>query len=135
MDFEGILMMKVQEKSGTTSSGNEWTRAKFIINLKRGGSFVFDVLGASKIEELDEKVGKNCVLHIGVNAKTYNGNWYTETTYFGGRVVEDDKATTGQANNAPATEVPEAPAAPAPTPEHTPAAEPAPEGPIDDLPF
>lgn len=132
MDFEGILMMKVQEKSGTTSSGNEWKRAKFIINLKRGGSFVFDVLGASKIEELDEKVGKNCVLHIGVNAKTYNGNWYTETTYFGGHVVEDDKATTGQANNAPATDTPEAPA-PAQGQEST--NEPAPEGSIDNLPF
>ena len=135
MDFEGILMMKVQEKSGTTSSGNEWKRAKFIINLKRGGSFVFDVLGASKIEELDEKVGKNCVLHIGLNAKMFNGNWYTETTYFGGHVVEDAKANTEQDDDAPVPEPTPATEAPSPTPEPVPTNKPAPEGSIDNLPF
>lgn len=125
-------MMKVQEKSGTSSNGNEWKRAKYIINLKRGGSFLFDAVGANKIEELDEKVGKNCVLHIGLNAKTFNGNWYNETTYFGGHVVEDKKDEKAETTAEAATDALEAPA---PTPEPEPTNEPAPEGPIDDLPF
>lgn len=140
MDIQGILISKLAEVNGISkNTGEPWKRATYYMKLAGSDTFVFDTLDGKKgnIAELDSWIGKKVVLHIGVQMELYNGKYFNRKTYFGGHIVEDDKATTGQANDAPAPEptpATEAPA-PAPTPEPVPMAGPAPEGENNGLPF
>ena len=106
--------------SGTSKSGNDWTRATAIIEKVEGNytdTYPLLVFG-DKIQEAQALVGTAVDVKFNVQAREYNGRWYID---LGLRFI-----------SAAATE--------RPAPKQTPAPKPAPapnekDDPDDDLPF
>ena len=106
--------------SGTSKSGNDWTRATAIIEKVEGNytdTYPLLVFG-DKIQEAQALVGTAVDVKFNVQSREYNGRWYTD---LGLRFI-----------SAAATERPAPKQAPAPAPKPEPAKEDDPDG---DLPF
>ena len=111
MDIEGIIV-KVAESCGIDSqSGEPWKKASYILNIN-GGSIVFDVMDGrdGRIAKVDALIGKNCCMHLNINAQMYKGRYYNSITSWGGHEIK----TEAQASETAATVAPAIPEAPAP---------------------
>ena len=104
--------------SGTSKSGNAWTRATAVIE-KVEGNYTDTypmVLFGDKIQEAEPLVGKAVDVKFNIQAREFNGRWYADVNLRYINKVQEEKAA----------------AAPAPQPEPAPEQEDDPDG---DLPF
>ena len=93
MDIEGIIVNKVAESSGIgANSGEPWKKASYILNIN-GGSIVFDVMDGrdGRIAKVDALIGKNCCMHMNMNAQMYKGRYYNSITSWGGHEIRQKR--------------------------------------------
>ena len=109
--------------SGTSKSGNDWTKATAIIEKVEGNytdTYPLLVFG-DKIQEAQALIGAAVDVKFNVQARQYNGRWYTD---LGLRFI-----------SAAVTERPALQPKPAPAQAPAPQPEPEKDDPDGDLPF
>lgn len=106
--------------SGTSQTGNAWTKATVIVEHKDGDytdSYPMTAFGPEKVQMVQDLVGKPVDVKFDIRARQYNGRWYADVNL-------------RYANALPEQEQPRTKPAPKPAP--APAVE---EDPDHDLPF
>lgn len=136
MDFLAKVIQKFPIESGTSRSGNPWSKQSWLVQTfdQYPRTVKVDAMGRA-IENVNMEEGKTYRLSIDVESREFNGRWYTDVKVF--RAVEEAEpnysngpsaqsqqafggAPAGQAFGAPATPpfgpatgMPEPPTAPA----------------------
>ena len=122
-EIKNVTVSEVRDvTSGTSRSGNDWTKATAVIEKVEGNytdTYPLLVFG-DKIQEAQALIGAAVDVKFNVQARQYNGRWYTD---LGLRFIS------AAVTERPALQPKPAPA-PAPQPQH--AQEDDPDG---DLPF
>lgn len=107
--------------SGTSKSGNDWTKATVIIEHKDGDytdTYPMTVFGDDKVKRAQDLVGKPADVKFDIRGREYNGRWYADVNLRYINSAQEEKEA--------------AAAAPAPKPAPAPAEE---DDPDEDLPF
>ena len=135
MELSGRIIVVLEAKSGTSSkTGNPWMMQEYVIEVP--GQYprhcAFTVFGEDRIKQLNIQNGEDLTVQFDIDAREWNGRWFTDIRAFDVRQVDPNAAPAPQAapilnNIAPAVEA--NPAAPFP-PQQESAGESA-----DDLPF
>lgn len=105
--------------SGTSKSGNDWTKATVIIEHKDGDytdTYPMTVFGSDKVQRAEDLVGETVDVKFDIRGREYNGRWYADVNLRYINKVQEEKAAA-----APALQ-------PAPAPEQE-------DDPDGDLPF
>ena len=134
MELQGKVIAALPERSGTSARG-EWKAQDFVIEHQEGQyprHMVFTVWGADRLQRFNIQIGQTVLVAFDIDAREWNGRWFTDIRAFDVRQVDPNAAPASQAapilnNIAPAVEA--NPAAPFP-PQQESAGESA-----DDLPF
>lgn len=74
--ISGTIVQALPVRSGTSKSGNNWSRASYIIEHEHGQyprRMVFDVKDA-RIQELNLQVGETVTLHLNVSCREFPEN-------------------------------------------------------------
>lgn len=74
--ISGTIVQALPVRSGTSKSGNNWSRASYIIEHEHGQyprRMVFDVKDA-RIQELNLQVGETVTLHLNIDMREYPEN-------------------------------------------------------------
>lgn len=106
--------------SGTSQTGNAWTKATVIVEHKDGDytdSYPMTAFGPEKVQMVQDLVGKPVDVKFDIRGRQYNGRWFADVNI-------------RYANALPEQEQPRTKPAPKPAP--APAVE---EDPDHDLPF
>ena len=66
--------------SGTSKSGNSWTKATAIVEIREGAytDTVPMLVFGDKIQQADDLKGKDVDVKFSVQGREYNGRWYTD---------------------------------------------------------
>ena len=134
MELQGKVIAALPERSGVSARG-EWKSQEFVIEYQEGQyprHLVFTVFGADRLQRFNIQIGQTVLVAFDIDAREWNGRWFTDIRAFDVRQVDPNAAPAPQAapilnNIAPAVEA--NPAAPFP-PQQESAGESA-----DDLPF
>ena len=136
MQIQGNIVKVFEPRSGTSSSGKQWSSLDFVVEVpgQYARRIALNIFGEERIKALAPKEGEvNVVVDFDIDAHEYQGRWFNNIRAFDVRQV--DPATVGAAQ---AGIVPGAVfgAAPAPQPAAPQPTAPAPEAdPVNDLPF
>ncbi len=127
MELTGKIIHALEPKSGTSQrTGNPWKMQEFVLETleQYPRKLFFNVFGEDRLREMNIKVGEILTVSFDIDAREYNGRWYTDIRAW--RVQREGQQPAQQAQAA----------APAPQPEPIPAPTEAPmEEDSDDLPF
>ena len=134
LEIEGKISLKLPVQSGQSARGL-WERQDFVLEYQDGNfpaSVCFTAWGSDKVKDLSQfQVGDAVKVAFNVRGREYNGKWYNDLRVW--RITPAGQAAPASAgapaydNASPAP----APAAPMPSLDDIPAAEPD----DDDLPF
>lgn len=135
MEFEGIVVQKLPETSGTSARGSEWFRQDVVFEMVTQSPYPRKVCVKffNKRDEVARLVeGAAYIVSFDIDSREYNGRWYTDISAW--RVQPKEVA-----HAAAAAEPQVAAPAPAPMDIPMPTQEPAVSEsvamPVDDLPF
>jgi hypothetical protein len=67
--------------SGTSQTGNAWTKATVIVEHKDGDytdSYPMTAFGPEKVQMVQDLVGKPVDVKFDIRARQYNGRWYAD---------------------------------------------------------
>ena len=135
MELQGKVIAALPERSGTSARG-EWKAQDFVIEHQEGQyprHMVFTVWGADRLQRFNIQIGQTVLVAFDIDAREWNGRWFTDIRAFDVRQVDPNAAPAPQAaapvmqNAAPAADANTA----APFPPQQEAAGEA----TDDLPF
>ena len=136
MELQGKVIAALPERSGVSARG-EWKSQEFVIEYQENQyprHMAFSVFGADRLQRFNIQVGQTVLVAFDIDAREWNGRWFTDIRAFDVRQVDPNAAAAPvaqaapiQANAAPAVEA--NPAAPFP-PQQESAGDSA-----DDLPF
>lgn len=107
MEFEGQLVQKLGERSGESQNGH-WRIAQFLLRevTMYPKNLVVDVRDDSygKIEQFEEKVGKNVKIEFEINASVYTKDgqerWFNNVRAYRIKDMAEEAATAAQAQSA-----------------------------------
>lgn len=87
MEIEGILLKKMNERSGTSSkTGMEWRNAEYLMEVP--GMFPKHILfkvsngTVNRFANFDAFIGKSVVVSFDIEAHEYNGRWFNDVNAF-----------------------------------------------------
>ena len=106
--------------SGTSQTGNAWTKATVIVEHKDGDytdSYPMTAFGPEKVQMVQDLVGKPVDVKFDIRGRQYNGRWFADVNLRYANAIQEQEQ--------PRTK-------PAPKPAPAPAVE---EDPDHDLPF
>ena len=94
--------------SGTSKSGNDWTKATVIIEHKDGDytdTYPMTVFGSDKVQRAEDLVGETVDVKFDIRGREYNGRWYADVNLRYINKVHEEKAAAAPApQQAPAPE-------------------------------
>lgn len=107
MEFVGQLVQKLGERSGESQNGH-WRIAQFLLRevTMYPKNLVVDVRDDSygKIEQFEEKVGKNVKIEFEINASVYTKDgqerWFNNVRAYRIKDMAEEAATAAQAQSA-----------------------------------
>lgn len=81
MQIQGNIVKVFEPRSGTSSSGKQWSSLDFVVEMP--GQYtrrvVLNIFGEERIKALAPKVGEvNVVVDFDIDAHEYNGRFYNE---------------------------------------------------------
>jgi len=79
MELTGKII-ETKTKSGTSKAGKEWKSKQVIIEYADGmytQNAAFELFGEENIEKYPCRKGQTVTVYFNINAREYNGNWYT----------------------------------------------------------
>jgi len=81
MEITGRIVRILEEKSGTSkSTGKRWVTQEYILETieARPRKICFGVLGEERIKSMNIQMGESLVVSIEIEAREYQGRWFTE---------------------------------------------------------
>ena len=129
MEIVGKIIQVLEPRRGTSSrTGSEWICGQYVLETEDQypKKVFFEVFGDDRIKQFNIQMGERLEVSIDIDAREYNGRWYTEARAW--KAEEAQGANASAANPVPpmAQQAPiEAPVPPAPGA----------AGASDDLPF
>lgn len=107
MEFVGQLVQKLGERSGESQNGH-WRIAQFLLRevTMYPKNLVVDVRDDSygKIEQFEEKVGRNVKIEFDINASVYTKDgqdrWFNNVRAYRIKDIEEEAAKEAQAQSA-----------------------------------
>lgn len=140
MELQGKVIAALPERSGVSQRG-EWKSQEFVIQYQEGQyprHLCFNVFGAERLQRFNIQVGQYVLVAFDIDAREWNGRWFTDVRAYDVRQVDPNAAPT--TNPFPATS-----AAPStsmvdtadsnPSVDFSPSEKSSAEGDSDDLPF
>ena len=99
MEITGKLIQKLPVKSGVSSSGNNWSKAEFVIEtIEQYPRKVCANLWGDRARALDQfQEGALITVSFDLESREFNGNWYTDV-----KAWKVEAATPAAAAGAPA---------------------------------
>jgi len=99
MEITGKLIQKLPVKSGVSSSGNNWSKAEFVIEtIEQYPKKVCANLWGDRARALDQfQEGALITVSFDLESREFNGNWYTDV-----KAWKVEPATPAAATGAPA---------------------------------
>ncbi len=99
MEITGKLIQKLPVKSGVSSSGNNWSKAEFVIEtIEQYPRKVCANLWGDRARALDQfQEGALITVSFDLESREFNGNWYTDV-----KAWKVEPATLAAATGAPA---------------------------------
>ena len=80
-EIKNVTVSEVRDvTSGTSRSGNDWTKATVIVEQRDGNyinTFPMLVFG-DRIASVQDLVGKAADIKFSIQGREYNGHWYTD---------------------------------------------------------
>lgn len=135
MEFEGKVIQKLPETSGTSARG-EWFRQDVVFEVQAQSPFPRKVCVKffNKRDEVARLVeGASYIVSFDIESREYNGRWYTDINAW--RIQTKEMAQAPQPQQAAPAPQPAAPSYSAPMPTAEPAMPAAATAEVDDLPF
>ena len=129
MEITGKIIAALEPRGGVSQrTGNSWKTQEFVIETHEQypRKCVFNVFGEDRLREFNIQVGEELTVSFDIDAREFNGRWYTDVNVYMVRPVD---AAAPAAAAAPSAQQPSFQPAPAPqfgAPE---------EDNSDDLPF
>lgn len=137
MEIEGKIIVKLPLQSGTSRTGNAWSKQEYVLETIEAypRKVKFDFFG-DKANQFPLEVGDTVRVSFDIESREFNGRWYTDIRAWKAEKVDPNAPQ----QQAPAQAMPAgAPAGPAPTGPDAPAVSEADylqqNGSNDDLPF
>ena len=98
MEITGKLIQKLPVKSGVSSSGNNWSKAEFVIEtIEQYPRKVCANLWGERARALDQfQEGALITVSFDLESREFNGNWYTDV-----KAWKVEAATPGAVSGAP----------------------------------
>lgn len=135
MEIEGKIIVKLPLQSGTSRTGNAWSKQEYVLETQEAypRKVHFDFFG-DKANQYPLEVGDFVRLSFDIDSHEWNGKWFTSI-----RGWKAEKIDPNALQQAPAQAMPAAgpaPTGPAPTgPDAPPTEDFMESAPTDDLPF
>ena len=136
MEIEGKIIVKLPLQSGTSRTGNAWSKQEYVLETQEAypKKVKFDFFG-DRANQYPLEVGDFVRVSYDIESREFNGRWYTDIRGWKAEKV-DPNAPKQQAPAQASPAVASEPAGPAPTGPDAPPAQDFMEGaPNDDLPF
>jgi len=131
MEVTGKIIKKLPVQSGTSKSGNPWSKQEYVLETQEAyPKKIFFSFFGDRANQYPLEEGQNVNLSFDIDSHEYNGRWFTNINGWKAEVLPEGATAAPQAATPQAAP---AAAAPAATP-FDPVA-PAPASPSDDLPF
>lgn len=124
MEIEGKIIVKLPLQSGTSKTGNQWSKQEYVLETQEAypKKVHFDFFG-EKANQYPLEVGDFVRLSFDIDSHEWNGKWFTSIRGWKAEKIDPNAAQQAPVQAAPASM---APAGPAPT-------GPAPTGPADNI--
>ena len=99
MEITGKLIQKLPVQSGVSTSGNNWSKAEFVIEtVEQYPKKVCANLWGDRAKALDQfQIGSLITVSFDLESREYNGRWYTDV-----KAWRVDAATPAAVAGAPA---------------------------------
>lgn len=80
MDITGKIIAVLEERSGTSKTGNNWKCGQYVLETldKYPQRMSFEVFGEDKISSMNIQVGETLTVWFDVDAREYNGKWFNQ---------------------------------------------------------
>jgi len=79
-EVKGVLVQKLEVKSGVSAAGKAWQSQDFVIQVQEGqysNHVVINAYGEAKVQMLEGlQVGREVTCFVNLSAKEYQGKWY-----------------------------------------------------------
>ena len=74
----GVIEQVLAPTSGTSSSGNAWTKQTFVLKTveQYPKHCAFTVFGAEKLAKFNIQQGETVTVYLDIDAHEYQGKWY-----------------------------------------------------------
>ncbi len=121
MEIEGKIIVKLPLQSGTSKTGNQWSKQEYVLETMEAypKKVKFDFFG-DRANQYPLEVGDTVRVSFDIESREFNGRWYTDIRGWKAEKIDPNAVQQAPAQAMPASAP--APASPAP-------AGPAPTGP------
>lgn len=140
MELQGKVIAALPERSGVSQRG-EWKSQEFVIQYQEGQyprHLCFNVFGAERLQRFNIQVGQYVLVAFDIDAREWNGRWFTDVRAYDVRQVDPNAAPTTNpfpaTSAAPSTSIVDT-ADSNPSVDFSPSEKSSAEGDSDDLPF
>ena len=97
MELQGKVIAALPARSGTSARG-EWKSQEFVIEYQNGQyprHLCFSVFGADRLERFNIQVGQTVNVAFDIDAREWNGRWFTDVRAFDVRLVDPNAVAAG----------------------------------------
>lgn len=98
MELQGKVIAALPERSGVSARG-EWKSQEFVIEYQEGQyprHLVFTVFGADRLQRFNIQIGQTVLVAFDIDAREWNGRWFTDIRAFDVRQVDPNAAPVAQ---------------------------------------
>lgn len=98
MELQGKVIAALPERSGVSARG-EWKSQEFVIEYQEGQyprKMVFNVWGADRLQRFNIQIGQTVLVAFDIDAREWNGRWFTDIRAFDVRQVDPNAAPVAQ---------------------------------------
>ena len=92
MEAQGILIKKMNERSGTGKSGNQWKMADYLLEIPgmypKHINFSVSDGQSARLSQFDAMVGKEVVVYFDIEAREYEGRYFNDVRAYGVKAVQ-----------------------------------------------
>lgn len=92
MEVQGILIKKMNERSGISQAGNKWEFADYLLEIPgmypRHINFTVSDGQSARFAQFDAMLGKEVIVHFDIDANERDGRWYNSIRAYGIKAVQ-----------------------------------------------
>lgn len=95
LEIQGRLAQKLQQESGVSKAGKQWSKQGFVVQLegKYPRDLQIDVFNNTEMTTFinDTSIGTVLKCNINIDSKEFNGKWYHNVTLWKAEVVRGEE--------------------------------------------